>query len=187
MFRLKLVFYPIVLLGLMACVEKKISKEEKQTLITASDVLDVYEFNIKNTRSKEVFSKLNILGAIEITYEFQSDEKEDYLYISHIITRETSLSDARQAYTVDDVLQDWFKEKDTEIIEKKDFFRYGDNNKFCIVNYEGEPAGNYFTFRKGVYIYSLLIYGLYFDDHETWEDFIKPHLDSFEHYLQTQK
>ncbi|MDX2303760.1 MAG: hypothetical protein NW226_13225 [Microscillaceae bacterium] len=51
MFRLKLVFYPIVLFSLTACVEKKISKEEKQTLITASDVLDVYEFNIKNKRS----------------------------------------------------------------------------------------------------------------------------------------
>ena len=170
----------LLILLVSACYSKKVSKDDKKMLITASDIVNDYRFDIKKLNTGK-FAKENFLGTIDLSYEYESSDKEgDYLYIYHTISKETNTSEARDTYAINAFGDKYFREKGVTFEKKEGWFTYGDASSLSLVIYENEPTGFLFTFRKQKYVYYFLIYGLYFEAEEDWIEFITPKLKEFE-------
>ena len=63
-------------------------------------------------------------------------------------------------------------------MEVPDFYDWGDDSAFYLVGNQYGTGGNVFVARSGVYVYSLQLIGLYFDDSDSFAELVSSPLNN---------
>lgn len=123
-------------------------------------------------------------GTADITYEYENteDPKYDPLYFSITVDVGLTEKDARETYTISKLAL-------IEVGELVDFENEEipvdlghDETYYSLRSYEGELNGHLFVTRKGKNVYSMIISGLYSDDHSLLYDLIVPAISDLENF-----
>ncbi|MEO1049663.1 MAG: hypothetical protein AAFX87_03535 [Bacteroidota bacterium] len=175
-------FFSLLVLA-TSCTEEPMTESEKSILVTAKDFED-YGFRFANADSIGIFTKTTFFdGSIELDYEFEYlDDDENAMYLSHTISLEKNAADATATYAGESIGTSVGLLTGVEFEELDHVFSYGDKSSFNLLRSEGYPIGNFFHYRKGSYVYTLWISGVYFDDRSSWETFIMPKIKVMENF-----
>lgn len=130
----------------------------------------------------ETLSKTRYIDdSFEIEYVYDLPEDDEAPYLSYTVTFEPSESDASTTYVSlwggTKVAFYVFGEVQVEVQEKNEIFRWGDESRFGLLLAGDRPFGNVFVAKKGKRVVYLLVSGIYFDDSESFSDFLTPYLD----------
>lgn len=171
-----------VLLG--ACAEGEIRQSDRPLLVTL-DELEDYGFELSHLADRQVFRRNRYVdGSTDIEYEFETpDGASEVLYVSATAGFERTVLDAIQTYRLEKGgIGLGTKLGGGRIVEKKGFYKWGDESYFADILGEKGPAGNIFGARLGKKTYWFMIAGLYFEERSDWEEFIGPKLRYLETY-----
>ncbi len=180
-----LVFLLIGLALFSGCKEIEITDQQKELLITASDLTDYIDYDIDVESCENYKGIKNLDGSIELDYEFdyeKNENNESPLYISSGIEYDKTVLDAKENFKI---LVGAFKigafigNKDVKIVKDDNLLNWGDESYCAYMELDGIKLGNIFAFRKENKIISLIITGTYFDDKETVSEFFLDKLNAF--------
>jgi len=122
---------------------------------------------------------------IEYVYDLPEDDKAPYL--SYSVTFEPSASDANTTYVSlwggTKVAFYVFGELQVDVQEKNEIFRWGEESRFGLLLADGRPFGNVFVAKKEKRVVYLLVSGIYFDDTESFSDFLTPYLEKLDAFV----
>jgi hypothetical protein len=172
---------PVVVL-LMAtaiggCSPAGLSDEERDIVLTAAELLS-YGFTSPTGATDETWDGWRWFdGSKEIDYTYQTlDESEQMpLYLSVNIGWETTHTDAIATYGA--TLLGFKVGSATESVERlqlTDSCEYGDRCVLFLLTHEQRPIGNQYVLQVGRAVYSVQLFGLYFDEPEVWREVIVP-------------
>ena len=169
----------IVFIGLAR--EEPVTEADKDVLVTAAHFVEwVEDFEVDT--SLETFKKIrNIDRSYELEYEYDAGD----FYVSCSVGVDRTLSDARVSYVALIAgVSIGASISDSEWRERPELMRWGDQSKCALFYIEGrdEPAGNLFACRKGKRTFLLILSGTWFDDAETFREFLEPVLRKFDRY-----
>jgi len=130
----------------------------------------------------ETLSKTRYIDdSFEIEYVYDLPEDDEAPYLSYTVTFEPNPSDASTTYVSlwggTKVAFYVFGEVQVEVQEKNELFRWGDESRFGLLLAEGRPFGNVFVAKKAKRVVYLLVSGIYFDDSQSFSDFLTPYLE----------
>jgi hypothetical protein len=115
-------------------------------------------------------------GSTEYELEIEVETPEEYLYVLHTVSLERKEADAISTYGFESLGTNMFDEGIIRV-PMDSLFTFGDRSSLeLLLNEMHQPVGNLFHCRFGKKVSYFLIVGLYFDDKDSWEDFITPHL-----------
>lgn len=177
----------IVFLGMMLCSCKSIDNVDisKYPMITTAKELAEYYNLVLDTTGGHERSKITKYfdGSVDLeyTYDFLETETFDPLFYSVTIDKERTTSDALQTYVISKgavkLVMNSGGQGSTKI-ESLDL--PGDDSFYALRTYNGEPNGIYFTMRQGKVVYTLIMSGLYSEDHGLLLDVILPEIENLE-------
>jgi hypothetical protein len=157
------------------CIEAEIKPEEKSHLVDATDLEPYYGFILADSGK---YNKTRFFdGSVELEYELEYEDENNYIYLLNTVSLEKSHSDAVTTYGFENLGTKMFD--DGIIMRSMDsLFTYGTRSSLdLLLNEEDQvPIGNLFHCQVGKKVSYLLIAGIYFDNGEDWEEFISPHL-----------
>ena len=150
---------------------------QELTYVTVGE--DLYEWfgDLELDPASAVTAKERYLdGTYEIWYEHESED----IYVNSFLTVNRTPSDAT---TTMDTAIAAFKiayglEDGAELVEVPDFYDWGDDSAFYLVENQYGTGGNVFVARSGVYVYSLQLIGLYFDDADSFAELVSSPLNN---------
>lgn len=180
---------PIFLLFifLSSCIsENDVDITKYPMVTTASELAQYYELNLELSGNREETSVNKYIDGsfdLEYTYDFTETDRYDPLYYSITITKERSIKDAKQTFSLTNgaisLVSNSFS-SDTIEIDTLDL--PGDENYYAISTYEGQKHGVLFSMRKGKIVYNLITSGIYTDDHSILLELILPEIENMEHF-----
>lgn len=170
------------------CIEKELSPEQESLLITKADFETYGVIPSMEPAKEKLYRDAYVDGSTELNYDFESAEADpNVLFISHYISLEPSDSDARISYSGYSIGVTLGGGLGLNTETQDHLFRYGEQSSFAVMqNDAGEGVGNIFVFQKGKTAGFLMIVGVYFDEMDQWELFIRPKLDALEAYAATR-
>ena len=165
-----------------------VSAADKDVVLRAADLIP-YGYGLEKTEPYESFKRIRYFdGSHELTYEFETpdSEEENALYLNVTVSVEKSVSDARTSHGAGIVgLNIGLKANGVEKREIKNFYSYGDDSQFFILEKDGHPIGNVFAVREGKRAFLLILSGMYFEDAATFKELIEGRLRKFSAYTPT--
>lgn len=133
----------------------------------------------------ETLSKTRYIDdSFEIEYVYDLPQDDEAPYLSYTVTFEPDESDASTTY-----VSLWggtkvgfyvFGDVQVEVQEKNEIFRWGDESRFGLLRTGDRPFGNVFVAKKGKRVVYLLVSGIYFNDSESFSDFLTPYLEKLD-------
>lgn len=179
----------IIFIGMMVCSCKTIDNidSSKYPMITTAKELSEYYDLLLDTTGRHETSKITKYfdGSVDLeyTYDFLETEEYDPLFYSVTIDKERTVSDALQTYVISKgavkLVMNSGVQGSTKI-ESLDL--PGDDNFYALRTYNGEPNGIYFTMRQGKVVYTIIMSGLYSEDHGLLLDLILPKIEKLEFF-----
>lgn len=184
--RLSLVLFSFTLLLSGCMTDENIDWKQYDIITTAADLNNYYDgLNLDLSGKSETASITNYFdGSSDITYEYENTEnpKYDPLYFSITVDVGLTEKDARETYVISKLAL-------IEVGELVDFENEEieidlghDDTYYSLRSYEGELNGHLFVTRKGKNVYSMIISGLYSDDHSLLYDLIVPAIRDLENF-----
>lgn len=166
--------------------EQPVTAGDRQVIVDAAALAEHMEDFTPN-ENFETISKLRYLdGSSELDYKYDAASADDEPFVNCTVSVESSESDARDGYRVlwmsTDIGMRIAAESDVKIVERKDFFRWGDDSRFGSVESNGFSVGNVFIARKGKKVFYLLFVGVQFDDPDEFSDLVMPALNRLDAY-----
>jgi hypothetical protein len=174
---LKSVAILLVVAAIGGCSPATVSDEERGIVLTAPE-LQSYGFTSPIGAIDETWDGWRWFdGSREIDYTYQTlNESEQMpLYLSVNIGWETTHSDAVATYGA--TLLGFKVGSATESIERQqltDSCEYGDRCTLFLLTRDQRPLGNQFVLQVGRTVYTVQLFGLYFDEPEVWHEVIVP-------------
>jgi len=177
----------ILLYGLSVGFSGTPDDRDHAVLLKASD-LKAFIDDLSVDPAAERVSKTHYLdGSFDVEYEYDPPG-DDGFYLNCIVDRERNSRDARTTYTA----YQWGASLGISLAsgpgptlkeeERNDIFSWGDQSKFVIYTYEGNPVGNLFVTRKGKRVFCLQLTGIFFDDGEAFGELVVPKLEKLSAY-----
>ena len=167
--------------------EEPLTARDRAMLVTAADVDALVEGGLRLSSSAETTSKLrsSLDDAVTLEYEYDEGEEGEF-YMSSTVSVDPSESDARLTYSAFGIGADigfsLSGEDEIEEKERNDVFKWGDQSRFVIYFYDGAPVGNLFITRKGKRVFFLLLWGVFFDEHDAFDDLVGEKLRKLSSY-----
>ncbi len=176
-----------VLLALFSCkTNDEVDISKYPMITTAKELMDFYDLRLDTLGAHEESKIINYFDGsseLEYTYDFIDTENYDPLYYSITIEKERTIKDAIEMYTIGkgavSLVINTGDEDSEEITEVE---LPGDQNYYAVRTFDGEPHGLYFTMRKGKVVYTLIMSGLYSEDHSVLYDLIFPEIENLENF-----
>ncbi len=142
------------------------------------------------TADHETFARTRYLdGSFDLEYTYDHPTDPDAPYFSYIVSFEPSEADARTVYH-----SYWLglttaleltTEFETEVDEDSVHYTWGDQSHFALLLGDGSPYGNAFASCDGTRAISVVISNFYFEDGESFAEFIEPSLVKLEPYADS--
>ncbi len=172
-------------LYLLTAVTEEVTPADRRLVVTIHDLAEYVEDYVPDPEHETITKQRNLDRSFEIEYEYDAPDDEDVPYLMCSLSVEPTLQDARASY-----LAMWggvklgihFGADEVEIVERNNVFQWGDHSHFGTLEIENVPYGNVFVARKGKLIFVLLISGVYFEDRDTFSDFLAPVLSELDRY-----
>jgi len=155
------------------------TEADRALLVTTDDLAERVEgFEVKpgveQVKKKKVWD-----GSRSLEYEYKPPEGG--MFISSSVTAERSAATAATNYASLRVGHGigfaMSSSKTTKLEERNDLFKWGDESHHSLITNNGKPVGNLFAARKGKYIYTVMLVGVYFDSEDTMGDLLLPKLE----------
>lgn len=172
----------IALLFFSSCSEP-INEEEMDLLISVENYRD-YGFNFQDRDN--YYSKSSFQGITRLEYFIDIEgEEDDFLYLSNTISIEKNEEEAQKTYEIHKEDVEMWDIEARQITDLDSLFNYGDQSSFQLFHDEdGIPVGNILHCRKGRFTFQYVCTGVYFEDQQSWAEFILPELEKIDAYVQ---
>lgn len=156
------------------CMNSEIKVNEKTQLI---DPLHIQPYYTADITDSCLYNKRRFFdGSTELELEIEVDTPDEYLYVLHTVSLEKNETDAISTYGFESLGTNMFDDGLVRV-PMDSLFTFGDRSSLeLLLNELHQPVGNLFHCRVGKKVSYFLIVGLYFDDKESWEEFMMPHL-----------
>jgi hypothetical protein len=166
-------------------IEEPVTQAERDVLLTIDKLSEFVEVEADPSRGK-LRSIRHFDGSRELTYEYESQDTEDALYLSSSVTLERRVSDARTVYLGSTL---GFKlgmalegENALREVARPELFQWGDESRAVVLMKGEEPVGNLFVARKGTKVFLVILVGVFFDERETVDAALGPVLQRIDTY-----
>ena len=158
--------------------DQPVTAADRELLITGQQVgATVPGFRFR--KDKETVTKKKLFdGSIELFYEYDDDN----LWVTCTVSVETQVSDAKVAYSAAVAGNNLGVSFQGTLDNRSAEFRWGDELRYAVVKSEKGTLGHVLTVRKGKVVYDLVIVGIYFDNTETFRQFVTPKLNKISTY-----
>ena len=155
------------------------TEADRALLVTTDDLAArVEDFEVR-PGVEQLTKKKSFDGSTELEYEYKPPEGA--LFLSSSLTTERTTSAASTTYASLRVGHGigfaMSSSKTTKLEERNDLFKWGDESHHSLITNNGKPVGNLFAARKGKYIYTVMLVGVYFDSEDTMGDLLLPKLE----------
>lgn len=158
-----------------------LAASERDLVVDISHLKGWMEGYTPNLAGETVSKTRYIDDSFEIEYVYDLPEDEKAPYLSYTVTFEPNETDASTTYVSlwggTKVAFYVFGEVQVEVQEKNEIFRWGDQSRFGLLLAESRPFGNVFVAKKGKRVVYLLVSGIYFDDTDSFSQFLAPYLE----------
>lgn len=167
----------IVMASVWGCAPTTVSDQERGIVLTAEELL-AFGFEPPTGAINETWDGWRWFDGskeIEYTYETLSESEQVPLYLSVTLGWEATQSDAVASYGA--TLLGFKLGSASESLERRelaDSCEYGDKCSLFLLSHDERPLGNQFVARIGRVVYSVQVFGLYFDEPELWQEVIVP-------------
>lgn len=175
------VAFLLLIAGVCGCAPATVSDREREIVLTADELL-AFGFEPPTGAINETWDGWRWFDGskeIEYTYETQSESERMPLYLSVTLGWEATQSDAVASYGA--TLLGFKIGSVSESIERRqlaDSCNYGDKCELYLLSHDEQPLGNQFVARVGRVVYTVQLFGLYFDEPELWHEVIFPKMDA---------
>ena len=162
---------------LAGCMPSETSEQDRAVVLTGAELVP-FGFAIPTGAIDETWEGRRWFDGsreIEYLYETLDDAEEMPLYLSVNVSWEKSSPDAIGVYGA--TLLGFGVGTVSESIESReltDDCQYGDRCSLLLVTRDRRPLGNQFVLQTGRTVYIVQLFGLYFDEPETWHEMILP-------------
>lgn len=177
----------LIIIFISSCVPVNISEQENALLITENDLnlfLGEGGTNPAGKYSKALYEH----RSKEIEYEFDPEQTDSsVLFLSHTITFDSILSEAKDDYTsfiVAYKLGGKISSSDVNYIQLNNTQKFGDQSYIAIIKKDENDIGNVLVVRRANTIHSLIFSGVYFDDPDYLFDFVSSKFTEADKYNQ---
>lgn len=187
MHKLLSVAVAIVFVAFAAACQRGMPVEEadKELMLRAADLVP-FGYGLTDSQRFETFGKTRYFdGSWDITYEYETPESETEhsMYLSVTVNLKRRDADALISYgALKAAMKYSLKANGVEATEKANFYTYGDDSEFYVLEMDGNPIGNLFAVRHGSRVYLLMFSGMHFDDAEVWKKVMHEKLERFSTY-----
>ncbi|HEX8699213.1 MAG TPA: hypothetical protein VF815_10285 [Myxococcaceae bacterium] len=156
-----------------------VTAEDRTLLVTTDDLaMRVESFEVQ-PQVEKLTKKKGLDSSISLEYEYKP--ADGTLYLNSSVTTERTASTASTNYASLRVGHglgfSMSADKETNMEDRNDLFKWGDESHHALITHSGRPVGNLFAARKGRHIYSFMVVGVYFDSTETIGDLLLPKLE----------
>jgi hypothetical protein len=171
-------------LGYLATVTMKklpLKAGDVAALVTAEALLEASGQDATPDATKVQQSRQNLLGSVELSYEYESDKPP--LYVNTVVTISRSTLDAKndfRAQSVGGVVGIAIAGEGVRFEDRDDLFKWGERSKHQRLMLANQPIGHFFIAQKGKRIFMTMFSGVYFDDRESLEALLLPRLEAME-------
>lgn len=177
----------LLLLGGTSCLsDNEIDISKYPIITTITEVSREYDIDVDLSGKSETSGLTKYIdGSIELEYTYDLIETGFYtpLFYSITITKDKTIKGAKENYQIINgalgLVANSFKQGTEEV---KNLDLPGDDNYYAIRTYDGEPNGFLFSMREGVYSYSLVVSGMYFEDNSFIYDVILPEIENLKEF-----
>lgn len=148
--------------------------QEKRLLVTVDRIAQFVDIPGKRSLCETCVTRKNFTGSTELEYLYDTDKDPDARKFLYLVSEaETLNSETRAKETFSDQVQAY--QLGTSLVagrkmEPKPYLStLGDDRYSSTVTQDGKPIGNIVVARKGSVVYSLVIFGVYFEDQQSLE------------------
>ena len=159
----------------------------KYDVITNVDELSDYypELNLdRNGNYEKAYLSNYFDGTKELVYEYELLDSENYDPLFYSITIETTnrIKDAKDSFRLTKSALKTGNRIGSMRLEEVEIELPGDENYYAIRTLNGAPSGLLYISRRGRNVYSLIVSGIYSDDHSIITDLINPEISSLDQF-----
>ena len=155
-------------------------------ITTVDDLARYYELNVDRTGQFENLSITKYFDGsmdLDYTYDLLESDVYDPLFYSITISKERTIKDAKETYVLEKGVTDFIGNSFAQgIIEVDSLSLPGDETFYGMRTYDGQLNGMFYIVRKGKFIYSMIISGMYTTDHSLLTDLILPEVARLEQF-----
>lgn len=180
--------YFTVILSVLSCtIEKNVDFKKYSILTTPIEIGEFYNIKVDTSGSSEsAFVKKWKDGPFDLTYTYDSPESDKYspLYYSIEISKSNSEKEANRKFDLIKkiILRPRSSTSNETVIEYDSIILSGDRNFYAVRNWNGEPNGVLFLYRKKNIVYTLKSSGYYKNDHTFIKNLVEPKLITLENF-----
>ena len=185
--RINIYIIIFLVISILSCTtDEKVNVSDYPIVTTIGELTNYYELNLDRTGVYEKCVATKYLdGSSELEYEYDLVDTEEFDPLFYSITIESEL-------TIEDAI-DIYEFGKTTILTANDLIGFGrieidsidfpgDANYYAIRTLEGEPNGLLFMTRQDKSIYTMIVSGLYSEDHSILTDLVFPEIEKLSEF-----
>lgn len=185
-FKITFLVFSFAILAFSCTTKEGLDSADFPILTTAREIAAYYDIALDTSGNSEQTKLIKYFDlSVELDYTYELFETKDYLPLYYYITisQDRNAKEAKENFSIGkgSILLG-AKIGNMQAIEIKDLILPGDDSYYAFLYAEGEKSGMLYTVRKGSRIYTIMISGIYTDDHSLLYDLILPKLSGLEHY-----